>query len=249
MGIEISSLSIQGERKYQQDSLYTDTDTDRVIACICDGMGGMSSGEIASRFAVEKFVNDVWQNTNISDMNEFLKKEAICIDDAVFQLTDEKGKWLKCGSTIAAVYINEKNLYWMSVGDSKIYVIRKDRILCVTKEHNYRMQLDELLAKGQIDKAAYDKEATRADYLISYLGMGNVKLIDVNSRPFILSEGDKIVICSDGVYRNIVEKDILNIASKYEKNIKGATNEIMMNIKAMKNKNQDNASLIMILYN
>ncbi len=59
------------------------------------------------------------------------------------------------------VAIKNGFLQWISVGDSKIYVIRRDDMVCVTKEQNYLMLLNKQLEEGTIDEEEYAREVKR----------------------------------------------------------------------------------------
>ena len=122
------------------------------------------------------------------------------MDQAVNNLKNEDGRPLNGGTTVVAVVIENNKMYFLSVGDSKIYILRDNEILAVNREHNYRLSLDEKLKKGQITKEQYIAEEDQAEALISYLGMGNVSLMDINNEPFILQENDIVLLCSDGLY-------------------------------------------------
>ena len=84
---------------------------------------------------------------------------------------------------MVAAIVEKDELYWLSVGDSKIYIIRGEEIISVCREHNYRLTLDQRLEQGQLTQEEYAAEEYRAEALISYLGMGNVSLMDVNAQP------------------------------------------------------------------
>lgn len=92
---DMGMSSIIGTRKYQQDSIYGKVYQNmRALAVICDGMGGMNGGEIASKTAVDTLVHDFNRDINISNIPDFFKKEAIKLDECVTELEDEYGiRW------------------------------------------------------------------------------------------------------------------------------------------------------------
>ena len=215
--INMGISSILGTRKNQQDTVFGAVDGNRAIAVVCDGMGGMNGGELASQTAATILIDDYY-NTTITDMREFFQKEAKKMDQAVNNLKNEDGRPLNGGTTVVAVVIENNKMYFLSVGDSKIYILRDNEILAVNREHNYRLSLDEKLKKGQITKEQYIAEEDQAEALISYLGMGNVSLMDINNEPFILQENDIVLLCSDGLYKRLPDKDIMQIIQLEECN-------------------------------
>ena len=205
--INMGISSILGTRKNQQDTVFGAVDGNRAIAVVCDGMGGMNGGELASQTAATILIDDYY-NTTITDVREFFQKEAKKMDQAVNNLKNEDGRPLNGGTTVVAVVIENNKMYFLSVGDSKIYILRDNEILAVNREHNYRLSLDEKLKKGQITKEQYIAEEDQAEALISYLGMGNVSLMDINNEPFILQENDIVLLCSDGFWEYVYEQEM-----------------------------------------
>ena len=198
-----------GGRDSQQDSLYVGEKGQEILAVVCDGMGGMNGGERASELAVQKLA-EAFFTQNITDIPAFYRDMANKMDDAVYLLNDG-GKPLGAGTTIVSVLIRDGNLYWLSVGDSKIYIYRRGQMICPVVEHNYRMILNKMLASGKINRDTYNKELPKAEALVSYLGLGGLVHIDINQNPFVLEPGDQILLCSDGLYKSLDEEEILEI--------------------------------------
>ena len=186
-GIEIGTSSVIGKRKYQEDSLFAYGSGGEAIAIVCDGMGGLAGGAEASRTAVRS-LSDAWlARSGEEDFPEFLRREARIADEKVFLLKDGNGGRLEAGTTVVAAVVQDGNLYWLSVGDSKIYIIRDGEMLSVCRQHNYRLTLDQKLAAGELTREQYQAEEGRAEALISYLGMGNRGDMDQLARK--LTEG------------------------------------------------------------
>jgi len=239
-------FSSPGKRNEQQDSYKYHIQDDEVTAVVSDGMGGLNGGELASRYAVNRFIQDY--NTRIIEqkINDFLKTEVVLLDDAVFQMKNSTGKQLGAGTTIVAAIIQENHLHWLSVGDSKLYVYRNQRLRCMTREHNYRMVLDEMLENQCISEQAYREEMKHADGLISFLGMGNVKVFDVNERPFEIKSGDRYLLCSDGVYKTIPEDMLEELLQKYSDTPEELIRLMQHLIDDNDIEDQDNATVIML---
>ena len=97
--INMGISSILGTRKNQQDTVFGAVDGNRAIAVVCDGMGGMNGGELASQTAATILIDDYY-NTTITDMREFFQKEAKKMDQAVNNLKNEDGRPLNGGTTL-----------------------------------------------------------------------------------------------------------------------------------------------------
>lgn len=240
--------SIIGTRKNQQDSVFGQVVGNRSVAIVCDGMGGMNGGEMASQTAVKMLAEDVLSRGKIANIPEFLRKEAVKMDKAVCSLKDEQNNPLNGGTTVVAAIIEDNNLYWLSVGDSKIYIIRNDEIVSVNREHNYRLRMDDELKKGIIDETEYKKKEKDADSLISYIGIGNVSLMDVNQTPFKLEENDIVVLCSDGLYKRLPDKEIYRLIHFEEPDMERAARRLTDIVMKRTKRAQDNTSVILLKY-
>lgn len=213
--LEIGISSIQGTRKYQEDTVFgTIEDEHHAIAIICDGMGGLEGGALASQSAVESLARAYFSHQEIESIPEFWRAEAKQADKVVASLTNENGKKLSCGTTVVLSMIEDNHLHWLSVGDSRIYVLRENELVIVNEAHNYRAQLDAMLQNGEITEAEYQKEEYRAEALTSYLGIGNVNMIDVNQNPLELQDQDVVLLCSDGLYRSLEDEEIVQILKR-----------------------------------
>lgn len=245
MKVEVSASSIIGTRKYQQDSYgYADTDKG-CLAIVCDGMGGLAGGERASALGVRTMLED-FIRTPFSDAPAFLKQEAEKIDEMVFLLRDENGRQLGAGTTMVAVYIKDDKLNFISVGDSKIYILRSHIMSCLVREHNYRLILDEQLRRGGISREDYARESVQAEALISYLGIGDLSLIDSNQEPLTLYPGDVILLCSDGVYKTLSEDMIHAVLEDNYFDSDRAAEELTSSAMRYAGRSQDNTTAVLV---
>ncbi len=204
-GISICGSSMQGDREYQQDAMFYKKGQG-VIAAVCDGMGGLKGGEIASTNAIEILSQSFEYMDNAENIADIFLKTAIEMDRTVARLEDENGERLHAGTTAVATYIKNEKLYWMSVGDSKIYIIRNGQIQCVTIPHTYG---EWIRRNGKFAYAASGQPKNEA--LMSFIGMDGIRWVDYNESPFILQEGDVVLLCSDGLYKSLMEHEILQI--------------------------------------
>lgn len=246
MKISIDAMSELGTRENQQDSYLYRSEEGLTIAVVCDGMGGMSGGDIASRQTVQRFKEDVMARSSIENIPEFLEQEVKILDMQVHNLKDEDGRGIRAGTTIVSVIIRENQMYWLTVGDSEIFVIRGEEIVAVNRKHNYQLQLDEMLSYRKITGKVYEVECKRGVQLISYLGMGNASVWDINQKPLFLQEGDYICLCSDGVTNTIGREEMLKII-RQTSSVEEAVKVMQYRIRR-KEGSQDNATAILMKY-
>ncbi len=246
--IKMGISSILGTRKNQQDTVFGDTNETRTLGIVCDGMGGMNGGEIASQTAARILAEDYLKAGNINNIPDFFHKEAIKMNQAVCDLTDENNKPLNGGTTVVAVIVENDFLYWLSIGDSKIYIIRNEEIVAVNREHNYRMSLNEKLKKGLITEEEYKAEEGQAEALISYLGIEKLSLMDINQKPFKLLENDIVLLCSDGLYKRLPDSEIRELISYEEPDMVRAAKRLTDVVMMRTQKSQDNTSVVVMQY-
>ncbi len=244
-GISLSASTMQGRREQQQDFYTSRQLPDRTIAIVCDGMGGLNGGSVASRHAATMLLEDLEKVSPTENMYAFFKQELEKLDDEIYSLKNPDGSRMGAGTTIVAVLLFGDELYWFSVGDSKLFYLRKNEMHCVTRAHNYAMRLDEMLKDNSIGEAEYKREANKGEQLISYLGMGMAELFDGNYSPFIMEDGDKILLCTDGLYRTVSPDEIRNILCMHETTEKLCT-RLEKTVVNKNVKNQDNATWVIL---
>ena len=246
--------SAVGNRDYQQDAVYVtpskilaSNKKTRVLAMVCDGMGGMADGGKASRTAIQIMVQGFQRVEKDPALNIplFFRKGICAADRAISEFPKEGGRG--SGTTMVACIAEDNKLYWASVGDSRIYIIRGRQIQQVTRDHNYWLRLKEKVAAGELTEeeamANRKKEA-----LISYLGIGNVSLMDINTEPFEMQYGDIVMLCSDGITKTLPDSQIKDIIiadavkpeQKAEALVEAATHA--------NSHSQDNTSVVLIHY-
>ena len=245
--VKYCASSIVGTRKYQQDSYICIETAEGLLAVVCDGMGGLEGGEKASSLAVKTLAED-YIGGSITDIRKFLLNEVIRIDGMVTKISDEYGRPMGAGTTIVGVHIRDGIMNWISVGDSKIYVIRNNTIQCIVREHNYRMMLNEMYLNGEINIDQYRSEEHKAEALISFLGIGNVSTIDESEKPLSLMQGDIVLLCSDGLYKSLSEEMILAVISDNYFDLQRAADELTDAALRYSGKSQDNTTVAIIRY-
>lgn len=213
--MDVAILTTIGNREEQQDMFGYHLMNNEGIVVICDGMGGHKGGKLASSISVEQFLRDYTNNYPTMDPIGMLMESAKSCDIAVSNLRSESGEKLNAGSTCVAVIIREKLLYWCSVGDSRAYLLRGEEFVQLTQDQNYKTVLAEKLRTGAINDAEYQIELGRGEALISYLGIGDLRLIDYNSTALPLEQGDKIVLMTDGLYKTVQEIKIQQIVENF----------------------------------
>ena len=246
--IKTAAKSIIGTREYQQDAYNVTENEFAKLAVVCDGMGGMEGGERASRKAVDKLVED-FEKWDGKDAYVFLNRAAIHMDQVVSSLKDGNGKYLKAGTTtVVAVVVIENKMYWLSVGDSRIYVLRGDEMQCVTRDHNYRYKMEQKLNKGEITEAEFMAAESKFEALVSYIGMDCPEMVDVPKKPLELLCDDRILLCSDGLYKCLKQEGLEQILLSSYEDVNVSVEELISAVEKSPKKHKDNTTVILMSY-
>lgn len=136
--------------------------------------------------------------------------------------------------------IKESQLHYISVGDSHLYLLRNNALILQNKEHNFGALLKEQAARGEVAPNEPYVNPKR-DALTAYIGVGNFNTFDHNSIP--LQVGDKIMLCSDGVFNALENDEIISALSSDAVN---SAKQIQQKILSLEIPSQDNFTAIII---
>lgn len=252
--VNVGLASHIGTRSSQQDSAIVGIGNfvapefaGKFIAVVCDGMGGLQGGELASALCVKTFYEDFFSNPGIKSYADFLKSEIDKIDEKIARLKDSNGEPLKAGSTFVSIIFDNGKLHWACVGDSHLYIVRGSEIVQVNRDHNYFLILKEQVKNGEITEEAAASHKKK-EALISYMGMNGIQYSDINEKPFPLLPGDSIILCSDGLYRLVSNEEMLDILNLYPLNMNRAAHAMVEAACDKMDPHQDNTSVIIFKY-
>lgn len=223
MPVNIGNTHHIGARESQQDSFGISDISNRVLcdnkgvfAVVADGMGGLANGREISAIVTSSMLKYFNEKTFHSELEIELLNMLSTANGEVNKYLGKDGKG-KSGSTVVSIILKNRQLYWLTVGDSRICLIRNGAIIQINREHTYGADLDEKFAMGEISIEEAQSNPQR-NALTSYLGMGRLEKIDRNIRPLQLLRGDRIILMSDGVFGTLSDEEILSVmdAPTYE---------------------------------
>ncbi len=213
--LRIGNAQHIGERAQQQDAFGFSDPENRdfvakygILAVVADGMGGMELGAEASNAAVKAFLAGYHDQGAEGSIMQRLNRALGKANRAVLELAGDADKEGAVGTTLAAAVFHDKDLYWLSVGDSRIYRIRDQELTLLTRDHVYRHELEKEVAEGKITQEEADQHPDR-HALTSYLGLPKLIAVDQCEEPHSLQAGDRVLLCSDGLYGSLLEAEML----------------------------------------
>jgi protein phosphatase len=204
-----------GARHYQQDSIGLADPEDRAflahggyLAVLCDGMGGMQHGDVASQTAVRAILDAYAQKLPAESIPAALERAARDANQQVIAAALDLGLQEGVGTTLVAAVLHDGYLYFVSVGDSAIYHVRDGDIHLVNRPHVFANLLDQAVERGQISREEAAQHPER-ESLTSFIGIHDLHEIDHNTEPWPVAAGETILLASDGLFKTLEPAEIL----------------------------------------
>ena len=196
-------------RSINQDAFYINILSDgSALAVVCDGMGGASAGDVASKTAVDiiaKYVSNAYIPTISSDQITRLISNAVASANMeVYSMSQKDEKYSGMGTTVVAAVIRDKEAVICNVGDSRAYLINDD-IIQITRDHS---MVQSLVESGKLspEEARVHPEK---NIITRALGVDHDVLVD--SYVLDLHEKDKLLLCTDGLSNYVEANEIVRI--------------------------------------
>lgn len=232
-----------GTREEQQDYAICFNENNLFVAVVCDGMGGLEGGYAAGKCAAETFMDIIKKRDKTESMPSLLLRSVDILDEKVSNLNGVSAEKLNSGTTIVAVIIKNGMLYWLSVGDSRLYLMRQKELVRATRDHNYSLILNSM-PQGYIPT---EEEIQKKEALVSYIGIGGIEIMDISRNPVSLLENDKILLTTDGLFKSLTDEQIKLILSNDLDAENVADNLLEAATKSAPN-SRDNSTFIFINY-
>ncbi len=213
---------------------------------VSDGMGGHEGGAAASLLAVRMLTEAYRYKTAGESIPEALLRSVRTANEDLYELARHTGADTSrgMGATIAAAVIHGNLLYWMTVGDSRIFLFRNGQLARVNRLHRYGDELDERLARGELSEEEVNTDSRR-HMLMSYLGLPSLYKVDCPDAPLELQPTDRVILCSDGLTDALTINEIGAIVS-LAKDPNSCAEALMTCIKEKERPVQDNATVIVV---
>ncbi|WIY25852.1 PP2C family protein-serine/threonine phosphatase [Parasedimentitalea psychrophila] len=195
----------QGRRERQEDAVASDfmAGAGLGFAVLADGMGGHAAGDIASKIVVTevfselKFRADAPQQLE-AQITQALSAAARAANDCVGHYAAQNASADGMGATLLAPVLFQDRLYWISVGDSPLYLFRDGELMRLNDEHSLAAQLDARVTQGLMSLEQAHNHPDRA-CLTSVLSGQDIARIDCRSTAFTLRHRDIVIAASDGL--------------------------------------------------
>lgn len=203
--------SLIGGREENQDSAASADTPLGTLVVICDGMGGLKGGKLASSMAVDIVIGCVSSAKADDNPSDVLRNSLEKANHAIWERSREDSAEGGMGTTIAALLINEKSAFAVHVGDSRIYQLDRGGKIFRTDDHS--MVFDMVRAKVITEEQA--RLSSCSNVIMKALGISDKVEPDIVEIPYM--KGDRFVLCTDGFWAAMDEDSLVRSLSGREK--------------------------------
>lgn len=199
-------------RDSNQDAYAVGEFSDEVVwSVVCDGMGGVAGGNIASALAVkvisDKINASYRENMKDASIKNMLDSALTAANIEVYDFSVVKPELQGMGTTVVCAIVRDNQAYIAHAGDSRAYVVNRDEITQITTDHS---MVQDLLSKGKITSEEAENHPNKN---IITRAVGVDKSIKIDFAQVDLNDDDVLLLCTDGLSNYVSNDEILEIMS------------------------------------
>ena len=226
------------KRTTNQDFVYCSIDAVGQLPnlfIVADGMGGHRAGDLASHFTVERFIKAV-EESDAENMISIIDEAVGTANSALMDKAKESEDYKGMGTTLVVATIVDHSLFVANIGDSRLYLISDD-IHQITRDHSL---VEEMVKLGELDKESARTHAKK-NIITRAIGANRNVIADFFEIEF--SQGDRILMCSDGL-TNMVEDETIKEIITGSSDIQDAVHKLIKT--ANDNGGKDNIAVVLV---
>ena len=201
MNFSVFQVSRKGGREKNEDRMGYCYTRESGLFVLADGMGGHPEGEVAAQLALQT-ISALYQKEarpKVQDVSGFLSSSLMAAHHQIIRYASEKGMLDTPRTTLVAAILQGDGATWVHCGDSRLYVIRDGELLTRTRDHSYLEQQNAGVIK---------LERLNRNILFTCLGSPSKPVFDITG-PVVLQQGDKLLLCSDGLWGTLTDNEIV----------------------------------------
>jgi serine/threonine protein phosphatase PrpC len=216
MRFSVFQTSRKGGREINEDRMGYCYTREAGLFLLADGMGGHPEGEVASQITLQ-VMTAMFQSvakTGIKDPKAFLAEALTAAHKQILRYAARKKMHDTPRTTVVAALVQAGSVSWIHCGDSRLYLVRDNDLLVRTRDHSYMEQRQDEIP---VTKTG---EKVNRNILFTCLGSPSNPVFDLTG-PVTLQEGDKILLCSDGLWGSLTDVEIV-----YDLSLKPVTHAV-----------------------
>ena len=209
MKFSVFQISRKGKREKNEDRMGYCYTRESGLFLLADGMGGHPEGEVAAQLALQTIAAMYQSEARpvIADTVGFLSTAVTSAHHQIIRYASGKGMLDTPRTTLVACILQGGGATWVHCGDSRLYVVRDGELLTRTRDHSYLEQ-----QKGKLN--IIETDGINRNILFTCLGSPTKPVFDM-AGPVDLQQGDKLMLCSDGLWGSLTDAEIVkHLSSK-----------------------------------
>ncbi len=235
MTLTSASITHRGKRERNEDSFALHNEEG--IFIVADGMGGHHRGDVASITFVEEVLSRLVERKKTSFIRDAISEAVSAANDIIYRLSRSEDE-AKIMGTTAVICILKDNRYHIGwAGDSRAYILRKGKLLQVTRDHSH---VQTLVDSGIITEKEARKHPERN---VISRAIGTEESVETDHVEGDILPGDIFLLCTDGVHGEMDEKYLRKILRK-KISLQKRSEEIIKT--ALQLGGDDNATVILV---
>lgn len=205
MKFSIFQVSRKGGRKNNEDRMGYCYTRDSSIFFLADGMGGHPQGEVAAQLALQTIFAMFQKEAQpmLDDVAGFLEAAVMAAHRQIVRYGSDKAMLDTPRTTLVMAVVQAGSVSWIHCGDSRLYLMHQGTLLTRTRDHSFLEQRQQAAAAG-----LKLPEHMNRNVLFTCLGSPMNPLFELGG-PVTLQEGDKLMLCSDGLWGSLTDAEIL----------------------------------------
>ncbi len=206
MRFSVYQVSRRGGREKNEDRMGYCYTRDSGLFALADGMGGHPEGEVASQLALQTLAARFQREARprLTDPLRFLHDACIAGHHQLLRYATDKSLIDTPRTTVVACLLQGHTAYWAHCGDSRLYLVRGDKLVARTRDHSYS-ELQETMSQVVPINERYNRNV-----LFTCLGSPGKPVIDTTG-PLVLQSGDRVLLCSDGLWGTVSDTEIVDV--------------------------------------
>lgn len=206
MKFSVFQLSRRGGRAVNEDRMGYCYTREAALFVLADGMGGHAEGEVAAQLALQSIAAQFQREANptLADASDFLDRAVLTAHQHIQRYAKLKRMPDSPRTTVVAAVIQNGAATWVHCGDSRLYWVRDGQLLARTRDHSY-LEMD----RSAATPIRLAQKLLNRNVLFTCLGATGKPIFDV-SGPHVLRSGDRLLLCSDGLWGVLKEPALLH---------------------------------------
>ncbi len=239
MKFAVYQVSRKGGREKNEDRMGYCYTRDAGLFALADGMGGHPQGEVASQLSLQT-LSAMFQREakpKLADPLKFLHDACVAGHHQLLRYATEKSLMDTPRSTLVACVLQGNAAYWAHCGDSRLYLVRGDKLVARTRDHSYS-ELQETMAQ-----VVPIGDRVNRNVLFTCLGSPGKPVIDT-AGPLLMHAGDRVLLCSDGLWGSVTDAEIVEQLAT--KTVSDAVPELVERALRVAGSRSDNVTVLAI---